>query len=188
MKKMIVITAIGLLLGMGGAVGIVVVREKQARAVAPRPVAADTTAHSDSIAHADSARLAVLPDSAQPDSSMADSVFSDSAYAAAHVPADSTAATGTGSSAAQRRPGSMVAEVAAANQEAGPDEQRLARIFAAMRPEEAARVLEQMTDPEIRRLLSHLRERQAAAIMSNISPERAAVISSAVIRGERSSP
>ena len=69
-----------------------------------------------------------------------------------------------------------------------PDEERLARIFAAMRPDQAARVLEQMTDAEIRLLLSHLRERQAAAIMSSISPERAAVISSAVIRGGRSTP
>lgn len=182
MKKIIVITAVGLLLGMGGAVGIVVAREKQARAAAPRPAADSTAMHADSTdrtEHGDS-----LPvDTAHADSARADSAFSDSAYAAAHGPIDSIAIPRP-----TEGPGSLAAEVAEASQPLGPGEERLARIFAAMRPEEAARVLEQMSDREVRRLLSHLRERQAAAIMSSISPERAAVISSAVIRGERSSP
>ncbi len=191
MKKLIILTVAGLLLGLAGAVGIVVVREKQARAAA-LPAAADSAA-----LHADSAGLAAPHDSAAVDSATAHLAQGDSAAVETLAHTDSVGAlaasaaadSGRALPAPVTRPDSLRAEViAASGRPAGPDEQRLARIFAAMRPEEAARVLEQMTDPEIRLLLSHLRERQAAAIMSSIAPERAAVISSAVIRGERSSP
>lgn len=182
MKKIILITAVGLLLGMGGAVGIVVTREKQARAAAPRPATDSTAAQADST-HGAEHNDSVQVDSAHADAARADSAFSDSAYAAAHGPIDSIMIPRP-----TERQDSLLSAVAGANQPQAAGEERLARIFAAMRPEEAARVLEQMSDPEVRRLLSHLRERQAAAIMSSISPERAAVISSALIRGERSSP
>ena len=188
MKKLIILTIVGLLLGLAGAVGIVVVREKQARAAAVT-LAADSAG-----LHADSAVAGAAHDSAAVDSTAhlahGDSAAIDSLATAAPATdsAAPAAAPGTAARTPVSRPDSLRAEVIAASGPAGPDEQRLARIFAAMRPEEAARVLEQMTDPEIRLLLSHLRERQAAAIMSSIAPERAAVISSAVIRGERSSP
>lgn len=182
MKKLIVLSVLGLLLGLSGAVAIVVVREKQARAAAPRPVADSAAVHGDTAHHA----------AGHADSASADTMHAAAEHAGAHAPDSLHAADsiGGGAYAAAVVEGrdSVVAEVAAAGTPGGPDEQRLARIFAAMRPNEAARVLEQMTDPEVRRLLSHLRERQAAAIMSSISPERAAVISSAVIRGERSTP
>jgi hypothetical protein len=182
MKKLIVLSVLGLLLGLSGAVAIVVVREKQARAAAPRVVVDSAAAHGDSAQHA-----AIHGDSAAAGPAHAGEADADTLAAdSLHVEAG-----GGGAYAAAVVEGrdSLVAEVAAATATpGGPDEQRLARIFAAMRPNQAARVLEQMTDPEVRRLLSHLRERQAAAIMSSISPERAAVISSAVIRGERSTP
>ena len=75
MKKMIILTVLGLLVGLAGAVGIVITREKQARAAAAL-VAADAAAlHADSAAahddplRADSAHAPV----AHGDSTVADS-------------------------------------------------------------------------------------------------------------------
>lgn len=188
MKKIIVLSIVGLLIGMAGAVGIVLAREKEARASAAYLAADSAAAHADSV-QADS----LVGAGTLPDSLVADSV--------SLLEGDSAGtATGAGSDSANvdvavdvtERPGgqpdSATRVVLAASSPANPDQQRLARIFAAMRPDQAARVLEQMTDPEVRLLLGQLRERQAAAIMASISPERAAVISSAVIRSGRSTP
>ena len=190
MKKMIILTVLGLLVGLAGAVGIVITREKQARAAAAL-VAADSAAlHADSAAaHDDPLRA----DSAHAPVAHGDSTVADSAHAVhGAAPVDSSLAAIAGVQlvpAGGTGRDSLTETVVAASAPVNADqEKRLARIFAAMRPNEAARVMEQMTDPEVKRLLSHLGERQAAAIMSSISPERAAVISSALIRGDRSAP
>lgn len=187
MKKLIIITLFGLFLGLSGAIGIVIAREKQVRASMPPP-APDSAA-----------TLAERTEGGAPsaESTLIDAAADDSLQLAMPAADDSLNLAGlaTAVDAVDAAAGPMdSAQIAATNARiavavaAGPEEQRLARIFAAMRPEEAARVLEQMSDPEVQRLLSHLRERQAAAIMSSIAPERAAVISSALIRAERSSP
>lgn len=199
MKKLIVITLVGLFIGLSGAAGIVITREKQARAVAAALAADSAAAASDSL-HAETAAHAGAPDSLGVAHAAGDPgtvTGADSSLLAAANGAAQENRTAAGAEVAS--PGasptavappadSVRAVVLAAGGPAGPDEQRLARIFAAMRPAEAARVLERMTDPEVRLLLSHLKERQAAAILSSIAPERAAVISSAVIRIERRTP
>ncbi len=69
----------------------------------------------------------------------------------------------------------------------GNPERRLAKIFGAMRPQEAARVLEQMDDSDVKTILNYLGDRQAAAILGSFRPERAAGISRLTMRSARSS-
>jgi hypothetical protein len=57
------------------------------------------------------------------------------------------------------------------------EQERVTRMFASMKPQEAARVLEQLEDDEVRVLLSTLSDRKAGAILSSLSPQRAAAIS-----------
>lgn len=164
MKKLIVPCILGLTLGLGGAMGIVISREKEARAAALALAGDSTKVVADSAA-APPADSAVAHEAPQ----LPDSVTMDTAA----VLLDSASA----------HPDTAAAALDVPTAVAGPDEQRLSRIFAAMKPNEAARVLERMSDPEIHRLLSHLKDRQAAAILSSLSPERAAAISRAVIHG-----
>lgn len=59
--------------------------------------------------------------------------------------------------------------------------ERLARIFAAMKPAEAARVLERLTDAEVRAILQHVADRKVAAILAHFDAVRAANLSRSVI-------
>ncbi len=55
--------------------------------------------------------------------------------------------------------------------------QRLAKIFGAMKAQDAAAVLEKLEDAEIRAILFHLTDRKAAEILGNFQPDRAAKLS-----------
>lgn len=59
--------------------------------------------------------------------------------------------------------------------------QRLARIFAAMRPEEAAAVLGQLADDQARGVLLAMQPRNAAPILAELDPARAATLSRLVL-------
>lgn len=61
--------------------------------------------------------------------------------------------------------------------------QRLARIFAAMKPEEAAPVLSQLNDAQLEGILLAMQGRNAAPILAEMDPERAASISRRVLGG-----
>jgi len=65
------------------------------------------------------------------------------------------------------------------------DFQRLARIFAAMKPDEAAPVLAQLEDHELEGILLAMQGRNAAPILAEMDPERAARVSRRVLRGNR---
>lgn len=68
-----------------------------------------------------------------------------------------------------------------------PDDgsRRLARIFSAMKPQEAAAVLERMEDDEVRAVLVQLGDRPAAQILGSFEPDRAARLSRGVLEGRR---
>jgi len=61
--------------------------------------------------------------------------------------------------------------------------QRLAQIFAAMKPEEAAPVLAQLDDAQLEGVLLAMQGRNAAPILAEMDPERAAAISRRVLGG-----
>jgi len=61
--------------------------------------------------------------------------------------------------------------------------QRLARIFAAMKPDEAAPVLSQLDDSQLEGILLAMQGRNAAPILAAMDPERAASISRRVLGG-----
>ena len=58
---------------------------------------------------------------------------------------------------------------------------KLAKIFEAMRPEDAAAVLQGMEDSEVRGILLSMDERQAAAILGDFETDRAAALSQLVL-------
>lgn len=59
--------------------------------------------------------------------------------------------------------------------------ERLAKIFSAMRPEDAAAILTELDDDAVQSILFHLGARQAASILGNFEPERAARLSRTVL-------
>jgi hypothetical protein len=63
--------------------------------------------------------------------------------------------------------------------------QRLARIFAAMKPAEAAPVLSHLDDAQLEGILLAMQGRNAAPILAEMDPERAASISRRVLRGNQ---
>jgi flagellar motility protein MotE (MotC chaperone) len=60
--------------------------------------------------------------------------------------------------------------------------QRLARIFSAMRPDEAAPVLAQLEDSQLEGILMAMQGRNAAPILAEMDPDRAAALSRRVLR------
>lgn len=64
---------------------------------------------------------------------------------------------------------------------------RMARIFGAMKPQEAAAVLQRMSDEEVRGVMLQMGDRPAAAILSVFDPDRAAALSRVVL-GRRGAP
>lgn len=61
--------------------------------------------------------------------------------------------------------------------------QRLARIFSAMKPDEAAPVLAQLDDEQLEGILLAMQGRNAAPILAEMDPQRAAALSRKVLRG-----
>ena len=86
--------------------------------------------------------------------------------------------------------------------EAGPEERassltvvlndegsrKLAKIFAAMDPQDAAAVLAEMTDEEVTAVLLRMSDRKAAPVIASFPPERAATLSQAVLRSGAGGP
>ena len=127
------------------------------------------------VAHTDS----IKPDAEHVEAPKLDStvtVMHDSAQAAQDTSHSVVASTVPPDTAAGQKPDSVV--VLPAN--ATPTE-RLARIFGAMRPEEAARLLESLPDGEVRNVLLALSDRKAAAILANFKGERAKALARALI-------
>jgi hypothetical protein len=63
----------------------------------------------------------------------------------------------------------------------GQGPERLAKIFAAMKPDEAAAVLQQLRDGEVQSILRHMSDRRVAQILSHFEPQRAASLSRVVM-------
>ena len=114
--------------------------------------------------------------------------------------ADATASGGGAEPAGSDAAAALASQVAAtettpvpAQQVAAPDAdslarvqqnyQRLARIFAAMGPEEAAAVLSQLDDGQLEGILLAMQGRSAAPILEEMDPVRAAALSSRILRG-----
>jgi hypothetical protein len=125
----------------------------------------------------------VLGDTASTDKTPAGSPELASAAAAA----SGSAGPGTGSTAASagaRSVPTQSAQAPAREREEGtePDgPERLARIFAAMKPADAAKVLERLSDAEVRSILKHVADRKAAAILGHFDAARAASLSRSVM-------
>ncbi len=162
MKRMVLPVVVGFSLGIGGATGIVVAREREAQAEAASRAA--TGAEPDSLARTDSAAPPValpapmVPTPAALDDSPGLAVVEGSPDGAPRAAADSAAPAGP---------------AARATLEGG----KLAKLFGAMQPREAARVLEQMDDADVQAILASLGDRKAAAILASLPPQRAAEIS-----------
>jgi Flp pilus assembly protein TadG len=144
-------------------------------------------------AHADS--LAVHDSTAAHDARATHDSTSahDSTGSVEHV-GDSSAHTPMATDSATGVPPSVGAHDAAPTAEPGPvhvsvtpdstsseGAERMARIFGAMKPEEAARLLEPMDDEHIRVVLLALSDRKAAAIMAQFKGDRAARLTRAMI-------
>jgi hypothetical protein len=63
--------------------------------------------------------------------------------------------------------------------------QRLARIFAAMKPTDAAEVLTQLEDAQIEQILLSMQERNAAPILAAMDAQRVASVSRRALEGRR---
>ena len=127
------------------------------------------------VAHGDSAQVAVEHVEAPQRDSIAP-VKHDSAQVAQDTSHSAVASAVAADSAAAAKPDSVVVLPANAT-----STERLARIFGAMRPEEAARLLESLPDVEVRSVLLALSDRKAAAILANFKGERANALARALV-------
>lgn len=174
------IAAVGLCFILGATGGTVMqmrtVPEEPAEhaAEAATDSTAGDTAHAAETAHADASGPADTP-----------------AAAPAGEPRD-TAKPATPASAPADRPvqDSATAAPEPAQAQPEPDQRaqvdsaaaRLARIFGAMRPEEAARLLEPLPEGDVRAVLFALSDRKAAAILANFKGERATALARALLQ------
>lgn len=152
MRSLWTAALLGTLVGLLGASGRVVLRE---RAEAPVSVSGRRPP----------ARPAPLVDSAAP------------AAGTPAAPADTVVVPAPGSLAAPAAPPTVPDTSASAV----PD-RRLARIYGSMAPRQAAEILARMKDPEAGEILSQLRERRVAEILGYLPPERAVALSRLVAR------
>lgn len=182
MKQVIILAAVGLLVGLGGGTGI---------AIMTAPGVAADSAHADSAAAHDDEPQTVVDAS-----HVAGDTATDSAHGTTAAPADSQA-TSPATTAA-----SPVAEPATHNEAPAPVKhapsgqapdsaatvqlRRISRTFANMAARDAAKVLQLMDDQDVRAILGSLTEKQAAAILSAFPAERAASISTASLSASRS--
>jgi hypothetical protein len=93
--------------------------------------------------------------------------------------AASSPSAGEGGGTPPSAPDAASATTAAAAREEGS--RRLAKIFGAMRAEDAAGVLVGLTDDDVKAILTHVSDRRAAAILAELPPERAASLSRVVL-------
>lgn len=97
------------------------------------------------------------------------------------APADAHDATATATHAPEPVAATVAHVDSAAASDASESAARLARIFGAMKPEEAARLLEPLPEGDVRAVLFALSDRKAAAILANFKGERATVLARALI-------
>jgi hypothetical protein len=152
------------------------------RATAPTlAVAADSGATGDSSAAPEHPRDSVPAAGIPADSGVPDTAARDSAGEA--MPPEASASAPPAPVAA---PAAPVAAPTALRVVAPDREQafrQLARIYSAMRPNEAAGVFANLTDEEVEGVLSKLGARQAASILGSLPKERAAALSRRIIAG-----
>lgn len=186
MKRAVLLALIGLTVGVLAGASVIFWRGLQSVALEAGRVASD------------SAALAGVEGGAV-DSVVVAGAGAGTLGAGAGAGVDGAAGAGAGSSAGAGAGAGVGAPSAGAGAEGGaatgalpggrstvaseiPDgAERLARIFAAMKPAEAARVLERLTDAEVRAILQHVADRKVAAILAHFDAVRAANLSRSMI-------
>ena len=175
--QMIIAAATGLLLGMGGGTAFAIATKAD-------PPATSTHAAADSLT-ADSAAHAAMSDSSG--HAPADSAASPSG-AGTHAAADGvhaqTPAAHSAAPATVDPPQARTAPVVPAPR-TDTVSVRLARIFGAMKPEEAATVLARLDDPDVKAVLFQLSDRKAAEILARFPGERAATLTKTMLTDAR---
>lgn len=172
MKRAVLLALIGLTVGVLAGASVIFWRGLQSVALEAGRIASDSAALAGvEGGAADSVLLAagagILGAGAGADGAGA-------AGAGAGASSTSAGAGGAASGALPGGRGTVASEI--------PDgAERLARIFAAMKPAEAARVLERLTDAEVRAILQHVADRKVAAILAHFDAVRAANLSRSVI-------
>lgn len=176
MKTIVILAAIGLIIGMTGGVAArrAVAPVNEAVLAAAAPVAHDTAA----------AAAAVAPE--QP--------LADTTPQPLPAPEDAVVTNDTVPPPVSTPPApspaiQQVAEMVPATRPTLPTvdgARRLARIFGAMKPDQAAAVLQELDDADVREILFGMTERNAGAILSHMPPARAAALSRSALR--RSQP
>jgi hypothetical protein len=199
MMRIAILAVVGFVVGIGGAVGIVIARS-------PDAPAADVAAAADSsVVEAEDPDAApaplpapIAPPTAYPaaadslaerDALALDSIRALTIAAAPAQPnADAAAPAAPGP---PERSGPPVVAVAGGPQHESADaaatlsDHRIGKIFATMQPRDAARILDQMSDHDIAVILGMMGDRQAAAVLSALPPRRAAEIGQRSIRDGR---
>lgn len=173
MKKLVILSVAGLLLGVGAGTAIAFAR----RPAAPPALelAADSLA-TDSLAAVQAAAAG-----------------HDSAAAPDREPVPLTGAGDAGpgtlhrTSDAAAAPHAAAAQPLAASRTGTPaagdtsEVERMSQIFGTMKPQEAARVLEKLEDRQVEVLLMGLSDRKAAAILASFPAERAASLTRSIL-------
>ena len=175
-KQMIIAAAVGLLLGLGGGTAFAIATRADPPA-APAHAAADSLAV-DSAAHAlaaDSSGHATPGDSAGAPAADAHGAAETSH---AQTPLPQTAAPAP---VGPPQPRTAVTPIPRADSVSV----RLARIFGAMKPEEAAAVLAKLEDGDVKAVLFQLSDRKAAEILARFPGERAATLTKTMLTDAR---
>lgn len=185
MKGLIVYLAA---IGIGAGVGAVGMGAYNVVVVGVEPVLADSATSEGE--PADTTGMgALIAEGAEP---VADSIVPDDPESGPELVADGgdpAEAESAGGDPPVEVPDAQVAEVSAPDPDsiarANQNFQRLARIFAAMKPDEAAPVLAQLDDEQLEGILLAMQGRNAAPILAEMDPERAASISRRVLGGNQ---
>lgn len=184
MKRAVLLALIGLTVGVLAGASVIFWRGLQSVALEAGRVASDSAALAgveggavDSVVVAGAGTLGAGAGAGVDGAAGAGAGAGSGAGAGAGVGAPSAGAGAEGGAATGALPGgrsTVASEI--------PDgAERLARIFAAMKPAEAARVLERLTDAEVRAILQHVADRKVAAILAHFDAVRAANLSRSVI-------
>lgn len=188
MRRVMLPVVVGFALGIGGATGIVVAREREAQSVA---VARKVDAAKASARPADSSAAGTtlrLPAAASDPAALADSLALAAASGAPAPPVDDTASAGVPAGAPIPVPAASRDTVAAPTARTALEGGKISKIFNAMQPREAARVMEQMDDADVQAILASLGDRRAAAILASLPPQRAAAITRGRVQARMVAP
>ncbi len=188
MKKLILLSVLGLVLGLGGGTGVAIVMAPAATPDSAHAAPADSTSdggHKEPTVVAAAEELATAP-AAIPDSATTVAAHADSG--ASHDAGKPAVTTGADTKSQVAHADTSRPATSAPPPAAQPDStpriqlRRIARIFAAMSPREAAKVLVQLDDADVAAILGSLTEKQAAGVLTALPPDRAASISRGTLR------